>query len=272
MVKKIQDHFSKISNKYRNLRMTDLKPILFITNKLKKFPKITAADIGSGAGRYDLQLFRYLGKKLYLYCVDANKKMLEQLSSYLSSHNIKRFQTIKSFARKLPDLIKPLDCIFTFNAIQHFKILGFLNETSQILKKNGYLFIYTRLRSQNKRSIWGKYFPFFNQKETRLYELNELKKIIKKVSQLKIESVKFFKYKRKSTLNCLIEQAKKKHYSTFFLYKHKEFKQSLERFEVNIKKHFKDLKNITWFDENILLILKKIDQKYQNDPRCFRSS
>lgn len=184
--------------------------------------------------------------------------MLKQLSSYLKSHNIKKFQTIKAFANKLPLPENSLDCLFSFNAIHHFKISGFFNEASRILKKDGHLFIYTRLRSQNKRNIWGKYFPFFNQKEMRLYELNELKEIVKNVPKLKIESIEFFRYKRISTPNRLTEQAKNKHYSTFFLYTNKEFKQSLERFEQNIKQHFEDLKNITWCDENILLVIKKV--------------
>lgn len=89
-----------------------------------------------------------------------------------------------------------LDCIFTFNAIHHFKILGFLKESSRLLKDNGYLFIYTRLRSQNRRNIWGKHFPLFNEKETRLYEINELKSLLRKINGIKIESMEYFKYAR----------------------------------------------------------------------------
>lgn len=249
-------HFSNIAHQYRGLRTTDIEPILYIKKKLENLSEIRAADVGCGVGRYDLKFFQRLGKRLYLYCIDSNKKMLKQSSSYLNLHNIKNFRTIKAFAIKLPLPDNSLDCLFTFNAIHHFKI-GFFNEASRILKKDGYLFIYTRLRRQNKRNIWGKYFPLFNQKETRLYELNELKEILKKFPKLKIESTEFFKYKRISTLNRLIEQAKNKHYSTFFLYTTKEFKQSLERFEQNIKQHFEYLKNIIWFDENILLIGRK---------------
>lgn len=256
-MKDIHHHFSRIARKYRILRITDLEPILCIKKELQKLPKIEAADVGCGDGGYDLKLFQRLGDRLYLHCIDANPKMLKQLEVHLAQHGIKNFQIREAPAKDLPIEDDSLDCIFTFNAIHHFKLLGFLKEASRVLKDNGYLFIYTRLRSQNSRNIWGKYFPLFNQKETRLYELNELKEILRKISKLKIQSVEYFKYKRVSSLDWLVKQAQSHHYSTFNLYTEEEFAQSLDKFKQNLQLHFKDLKNITWFDENILLVIRK---------------
>lgn len=256
-MKNIHHHFSKIAHEYRDLRTTDLEPILFIKNKLQKYSKVIGADVGCGAGRYDLKLFQYLGKKLFLYCIDANKKMLKHLTVLLVKHKIRNFKALQSFERKIPLKDNSLDCIFTFNAIHHFKVSQFLKESSRILKDGGYLFIYTRLRSQNRRNIWGKYFPLFNEKESRLYELNELRNLLGKAPLLKIESIEYFKYARLSSLDWLIEQVQNHHYSTFYLYRKKEFEQSLERFKRNIRRKFKDLDQIIWFDENILLIIKK---------------
>ncbi|MEK7481723.1 MAG: class I SAM-dependent methyltransferase [Patescibacteria group bacterium] len=256
-MKNIHHHFSKIACQYRDLRTTDLEPILFIKNKLQKYPEIVATDVGCGAGRYDLKLFQYLGKKLFLYCVDANKKMLKQLTDFLVKHKIRNFKTIKSFARKIPLKDNSLDCIFTFNAVHHFKILQFLKESSRILKDGGYLFIYTRLRNQNRRNVWGKYFPLFNEKETRLYELNSFKSLLGKLPILKLESIENFKYARLSSLDWLIKQAQNHHYSTFYLYNKKEFERSLGEFKQNIQRKFKDLDKVSWFDENILLVVRK---------------
>src|SRR3989338_355858 len=256
-MKKIRIHFSKIAHRYRDLRTTDLEPILFIKKKLQKHPKIAAADIGCGAGRYDLKLFQYLGKKLFLNCCDANLVMLKQLKEFLEKNKIKNFKTIKTLANKIPLKNDSLDCIFTFNAFHHFKVSQFLRKSSFILKNEGYLFIYTRLRSQNRRNIWGKHFPLFNEKETRLYELNELKNLLRKTPLLKIKTIKHFKYNRLSSLDWLIEQAQNHHYSTFYLYTKKEFKNSLERFKQNVQLKFKDLNKINWSDENILLVLQK---------------
>ena len=256
-MEKMHYHFSKIAHRYRELRITDVEPVLFIKKKLKKYSKIVAADIGCGEGRYDLKFFRHLGKRLFLYCVDANKEMLKNLKESLIKHNIKNFKAIRAFAEKLPFKNNSLDCIFTFNAIHHFDFPQFLKECSHILKDNGYLFIYTRLRSQNRRNIWGKYFPLFYEKEKRLYELEELRNMIKKNNKLKIESIEYFKYARVSSLNKLLEQAKNHHYSTFNFYTKEEFEDSIEKFKENIKRNFKDLKNINWFDENILLVVRK---------------
>src|SRR5690348_5320545 len=79
---KMYDHFLHISPQYRELRTTDLGPILFITNKLQGLPSIKAADIGCGAGRYSLKFVEHLGEKCYLYCMDNNTGMLKQLKSY----------------------------------------------------------------------------------------------------------------------------------------------------------------------------------------------
>ncbi len=256
-MKSIHHHFSRIARKYRILRTTDLEPILCIKKELQKLPKIKAADVGCGGGRYAVKLFQCLGDRLYLHCIDDNSKMLKQLDGYLAQHEIKNFQIREASAEDLPIEDDSLDCIFTFNAVHHFKLLGFLEEASRVLKNNGYLFVYTRSRSQNSENIWGKYFPLFNQKETRLYELNELKEILRKISKLKIQSVEYFKYKRVSSLDWLVEQAQNHHYSTFNLYTEEEFARSLDKFKQNLQLHFKDLKNIKWFDENILLVVRK---------------
>lgn len=258
-MKKMQDHFSSIALKYRKIRTTDLEPIAYIERTLKNFPKIIGADIGCGDGRYDISLFQHLGKKLYLYCIDSNRDMLDQLDTYLKLNKIENFQTINANAEGIPLSDNLLDCIFTSNAIHHFKLTGFLKESSRILKKNGYLFIYTRLRSQNRRNIWGKYFPLFNQKESRLYEIDELKEFIMSIPNLKLETIKNFKYKRVNSLDRLDEQAQNKHYSTFKFYSDLEFNQSYEKFNKTIRDDFKDLNNITWHDENILFVVKKID-------------
>lgn len=250
-------HFTKIAHRYRELRITDLEPILFIKEKLQKHLRIVAADVGCGTGRYDELLFLHLGKKLYLYCIDVNKMMLLKLKEYLTGNGIKNFIPVNSIEKKIPIKDTVLDAVFTFNAIHHFNVVHFLRESTRILKKGGYLFIYTRLRSQNKRNIWGRYFPLFYEKETRLYGLKELKKFIREQPGLEIESLEYFKYARIDSLDKLLERARNCHYSTFYLYTKKEFEDSLKKFELNIKKAFIDTNKVSWFDENILLVVKK---------------
>lgn len=254
----IELHFSKIANQYSYLRTTDLEPIVYIRNKLKELPEIQAADVGCGTGRYSLKLFQYLGDKLFLYCLDNNQDMLEQLRSYLTPYKIQRLQIKKSFARRLPLEHKSLDSVFTFNAVHHFQINNFVDEVSRVLKNNGYLFIYTRSRTQNGRNIWGEYFHSFYQRETRLYEIEEVKAIVEKFPGLVIQDIKFFKYPRVSSLASLVERARCRHYSTFNFYTTTEFDKALDGFIQKLRLNFEDLNKISWFDENVLYVVRKL--------------
>lgn len=255
MMKNLHYHFSQVAREYSNLRTTDADPVIFIKGSLKTLPKIEAADVGSGSGRYDLEFFRNMGERLHLYCIDNNQKMLEQLREYLTRHRISNFETMTARADDLPLRDGSMDCVFAFNAVHHFRLRGFLSEASRVLKNRGFLFIYTRLSSQNSRNIWGKFFPLFSQKETRLYELAELRSMLTTVPALRIRSIEFFSYKRVSNLGRLVEQAMNYHYSTFCLYTKEEFERSLGKFKQNLTKQFKDLNNVSWVDENVLLVV-----------------
>jgi len=118
------------------------------------------------------------------------------------------------------------------------------------------LFIYTRLKNQNSRNIWGQHFPLFTEMENRLFEFDELKNHIQQ-ADMKIFHKKIFGYKRTSSLTRLLEQARGNHYSTLSLYSEESFETSLETFEQNIRNNFADLENVNWQDENILIEIEK---------------
>ncbi len=254
----ISCHFSNIAHKYRDLRTTDIEPVLFIKDKLKHLKKINAADIGCGAGRYDIKLIEHFGNRIYLNCIDTNKEMLKQLKDLFNEIRVRNFKTLKAFARQLPLTDNSMDCLFTFNAVHHFHLKRFLKDAARILKNKGYLFIYTRLKSQNKRNIWGQFFPMFNEKEKRLYELKELKSAVRDTENLHLESIVIFKYPRISSLEWLLTQVINRHYSTFFFYSKEEFEYSLRVFQKRLLKKFKNPEKIFWFDENIMLVVRKL--------------
>ncbi|MGI0041756.1 MAG: class I SAM-dependent methyltransferase [Nitrosopumilaceae archaeon] len=256
VLNKIHHHFNQIAPRYRDLRFTDLRPIIFITNKLQDMPTIRAADIGCGAGRYTLKFMEHLGEKCHIYCIDSNQEMLRQLKEYLTRNNVVNFVPMKADAHKIPLPTDSLDCVITFNAVHHFHLPIFLREVSRVLKNNGRFFIYTRLRDQNARTIWGKHFPSFHEKEKRLYELDELKEIFERHPNLNINSIKFFEHDRVYPLEQLVEKAKNHHYSTFKFYGKKEFREALAKFEKNILQHYEDPSKISWKDENTLLVIE----------------
>lgn len=253
--KNMYNHFSRIARNYRQVRRTHEEVIAFIGRALKDISSVRALDVGCGAGRYDLLLFRYLND-LHLTCIDINESMLKQLSEYLSGHGITNVKIIKASADDIPLGEGSMDCILTFNAVHHFNFVKFLQQCRKVMKEDGCIFIYTRLRSQNDRNIWGQHFPLFSQKETRLYELDEMERWIRSVDPLRLETVKVFKFKRTATLPQLVERARAKHYSTFSLYKEHELVEAMKTFQENIRREFQDTNKIEWLDENILLLIR----------------
>jgi hypothetical protein len=147
--------------------------------------------------------------------------MLEQVRDYLTRHHIRDFQVVRSVARNLPFAAEHLNCIFTFNAVHHFHVLGFLSEAS------------------------------------RLHESDELERMVSATPRLRMDQVQSFRYQRVSTLKRLRELARHRHYSTFSLYSKSELQACLAQFEKNIRKNFEDVDNVRWTDENVMLTVRK---------------
>jgi len=183
--------------------------------------------------------------------------MLNNLANNITNHGITTFTAVNANAEDIPSQDNIYDCVLTFNAMHHFNLLGFLRESARILKVGGHIFIYTRLRDQNRRNIWGRYFPMFHRKETRLYTLNKFVRAVEAVPTLHLETTEYYKYRRTSTLEQLVERARSYHYSTFSLYSSQELEEAMREFTSNIKFKFKDDKKVHWFDEYVLFVLNK---------------
>ena len=194
-----------------------------------------------------------------MYCIDYSANMLGQVGRNFEKADSQAPDMIKSSAMCLPLRDESLNCVFTFNAVHHFTLLDFLRETERILRDGGFLFIYTRLRSQNSRSVWGRFFPMFDSKETRLYEEHDLQHAITKIPRLRLQKSQTFAFDRKSALESLIGKAEKQYYSTFDLYSRSELELALDEFRDNLRDHFDDPTKIQGVDGNILLILQKTD-------------
>ena len=249
-------HFCKVAPCYNVLRTTDVGPVLYVRSLFKDRNRVRAADIGCGAGRYNLLLFQHL-PRLHLTCIDINESMVMETAHYLQSHGISNFSAVCAVIRNLELANNTMDCILIFNAIHHFDPVDFLKKAANWLSNNGYVFIYTRLRSQNGKSIWGLYFPGFSKRENRLYDLLNVESWSDSLTSLSLSSIEFFKFKRKAALAQLVHQAKNEHYSTFSLYTRDAFQCALKDFQKNIKRQFSDLGNIEWFDENVMIVFRK---------------
>jgi ubiquinone/menaquinone biosynthesis C-methylase UbiE len=250
-------HFNNLSPIYKTLRTTDEKPVKYISKQLANIPNLKMADIGCGDGRYDELLIKRLSNLEILYCVDTNKKMLQSLESYFLGKNISRYKIVNSTAENMPFEKNSLNTIVSFNALHHFDVVRFLKSADKVLKKGGYIFLYSRTKEQNKKNIWGRYFPKFNEKEIRLFSSVDIGNIANDIKGIKVQEIREFKYKRCSNLKRLIFLATNRHYSTFNMYSEKEFKESLEIFKKQIKSNFGS--EVKWYDFNTLVVLKKVN-------------
>lgn len=253
---RMHEHFTQIAASYNELRTTDLEPIRYIQEKLQGRTSLRAADIGCGGGRYDLHLLQSL-PGLHLTCVDINEAMLEETARFLKSHGQDNFDLLRADGRELRLADKSLDCILTFNTIHHLDPLVFLNQATRALRDQGQIFVYTRLRRQNARSIWGRFFPRFTEKEDRLYKLAQVEEWSDVLDALNLETIEFFRFNRTATLAQLVKQAENKHYSTFYLYSVEELAEAIGGFQRQIEQHFTDPERINWHDENVMMVFQK---------------
>ncbi len=253
---RVHEHFSRLSASYNELRTTDVEPVRYVRERLQDQGEIRAADIGCGAGRYDLLLLQHL-PGLHLTCADVNGAMVEETARYLKSQGQSNFvaQRIDASDLRLPDGM--LDCVVTFNAIHHFDPVAFLEQAAQAVKSSGHVFVYTRLKSQNARNIWGRFFPGFQEKETRLYDLGCVESWTDRLDDLNLETIEFFRFERVAPLERLLDQVAGKHYSTFSLFSADELGKALEIFEARLAEHFTGCDQIKWTDENVMMVFRK---------------
>lgn len=251
----MEEHFSAIADKYNDIRTTDREPIEHIRDLFANHKRCTAVDVGCGPGRYALLLLQMM-PQLYLNCLDRNSDMVAETTRLLRGANIDRFKATIADATNLPLDPNSIDVVFTFNAIHHFAMPTFLREARRVLKKGGTIAIYTRLRSQNENSIWGKYFPDFNAVEQRLRSLDSIESLIRASPGLALDTIKLFRFDRVSSVDALIEKARAGHYSTFRLYEKERFEECLSEFRMNLMGNFSDISQIRWTDGNVLLTVK----------------
>jgi SAM-dependent methyltransferase len=252
----MKDHFARLAPEYGGLRTTDEEPVLYIRTELAGRKSVEAADIGCGTGRYDLLLLQHL-PNLHLICVDQSPRALEELKRYLAEHALGNFETVLADIDDLQLEDSSLDVAFCFNAVHHFDFTTFITKAGSAIRADGRIFIYTRTPAQNAETIWGKYFPAFLEKETRLHTLEEMEGWLSNVGSLELIATKTFRYRRRSSVERLRSQARSAHYSTFVFYGEAEFARALATFEDRIRRHADGFGMVEWFDYNTMLVVTR---------------
>jgi len=247
----MKNHFAELSKYYDDVRLTDIEPVISISNFLKS-GSAKGIDAGCGNGRYTRLLMNHLAPELTIVGADASQEMLDELVKSSSD-----CQTICSNAETLPLPSGEYDFITTFNAVHHFDIPRFFDEAYRLLKPRGFLFIYTRTPAQNAQTIWGQCFPMFCRVETRLHNASYfLSMTIKR--WFWVSDIEVFRYHRVASLQELVCRARSFHYSTFRLIPEENFENCIAAFERIVREAHVDPDQVKWIDSNLLLVFRKL--------------
>ena len=247
-------HFNEVANCYEQLRENVY--LIDIIDIMKKYitKNDILMDIACGTGRISTNMCRSLDLRLIL--VDKNIRMLNVAMKKINMQykknkliNMDIYDFLENNGKKDNVKINDINIFTCFNAI-HWIGLGLFKKLEEKMSPGSLFVILTRTKQQNKESFFGLNFPKFADKETRLFSLNQLLDEFKKCN-LSVVDTKFLKYQISQKKSKLLEQAKKKSYSTFQLYSNEEYKQAMRIFKDNLSSKPEILK----VNYNNLLIL-----------------
>jgi SAM-dependent methyltransferase len=250
-------HFERVAARYESLRTTDEAPVRTIGQLLPGRP-VTGLDIGCGTGRYTRLLRAVLPDGSRLAAADVSAAMLAQLTADPCG-DAAGVAPLLAAAEELPLRAASLDLVTAFNCVHHFDLGRFLAAAAAVLAPGGQLFIYTRTPQQNARTVWGRYFPGFTEREQRLHSEDALRDAVRRAGGLTVAATQTFHHPRTSTAERLRAQAEGRHYSTFSLYPPQELRAAIAAFLAALPSP-----EVSWMDEHLLVIADR--RRNQAEP------
>ena len=199
-----------------------------------------------------------LGRGLRLFCCDRSREMVAASRVEMRPTSVPTLSLhCRASANELPFADATFHAVVTFNAVHHFDLDRFIAEAARVLRWDGILAIYTRTREQNARTVWGRHFPGFAERETRLPDREGLERAIGNVSLLRLEGILEFAHDQTESVTMLVERTRRRCYSTFTLYSEEEFTQAIATFS----KHLGDLSvngSVTHAAENTMVLARRL--------------
>jgi SAM-dependent methyltransferase len=242
----VEDHFKLVASVYDSLRTTDEAPVRRIRELLPD-GSVVGLDLGCGTGRYSRLLHGMLPDGSLLAASDVSAAMLAELRADRDGRV--PLVRLRCTAEELPFRTGSLDLVTAFNSVHHFDLERFLAEVARALGAGGRLFVYTRTPEQNARTIWGRYFPGFAEREQRLHSEAALRDAIDRTRGLRLVQIQSFSHSRSSTPERLRAQAEGRHYSTFSLYQPDELRRAIAVFLARLPGP-----EVNWVDEHLLVV------------------
>jgi ubiquinone/menaquinone biosynthesis C-methylase UbiE len=262
---KSSNHFTEVSSHYEKVRELDTHAVHVISEVLaaairQRQSTVVLLDVGTGEGRYldalSESLSASLANRVLPIGVDLSPAMLTQ--AYVrNSHVSRSAQYLVSASERLPFLTASCDAITSFNAVHHFDLDRFVSEASRVLVSFGQIVLYTRTPEQNRRTIWGRYFPEFATRETKLYRSLDLQLALQNTEFFDSVRVQVVPWKITLSLSRLIEQVTHFHYSTFRLYSDDLLREAIDTFKYRVGQAFSDTARITFNNDHIVVTAKR---------------
>ena len=258
------DHFADVSAKYRHLRDLDLDAVRLVSGILARAAgqarPFRLLDVGTGTGRYldavSEALLSTHGTDVCGIGLDRSPAMVAEARRRAgcaypgASHLVSAVET-------LPFRAASCDALTCFNAVHHFDVITFAREAARVLTPSGQLVLYTRTAEQNRRTIWGRYFPDFAALENRLYAVAALRETLLATRAFASVDVQTIPWRVTTSLSRLREQVTAYHYSTFRFYAPDRLQTALHTFERRVRAVVRDVARITFDNDHVLVVAQR---------------
>ncbi len=262
---RLSDHFAKVSARYRTLRELDFEAVRIVSDVVARAVDlgrpVRLVDVATGSGRYLDAVNHCLGSALGMQVVsiglDLSPPMLRQ-ARIRNRHAGLRTRHLVGAVETLPFRASSCDVMTCFNAVHHFDLARFAGEASRVLTPSGQLVVYTRTPEQNRRTIWGRHFPEFATRETRLHEVNDVRAALEATGAFRSVRAQTVAWPVTTSLVRLVEQVTHYHYSTFRLYSEDALRAAIDTFHQRVREAFRDVTHITHDNDHVLVIAQRM--------------
>ena len=224
-------YFDDIAQDYERVRGTEIWPSLLQTIRSTDSDTRVVLDVATGTGLFSARLAQ---QGFHVIGVERNPHMLTQAICKAREGSCS-FRAVLGLAEQLPLREKSISTMFSTNAIHHFDFQAHFREVQRVLKPGGYYIVYTRFREHNTRSIWGRLFPHFADKESRLYNPADFEGLDGECPELILDSLEEFSFEIPFSRDRLLQAARRRKYSTFAFYDEAEFWRAFATFRVRLQ-------------------------------------
>ena len=262
--RQLSEHFVQVSARYRTLRELDLDAVRIISEVVARGADlgrpVRLLDVATGSGRYLDAVSHCLASTLALKVVpiglDLSPAMLRQ-ARIRNGHAGLRARHLVGSVETLPFRTSSCDVMTCFNAVHHVDVARFAGEASRVLTPAGQLVVYTRTPEQNRRTIWGRHFPEFATRETRLHDVEDLRSALLATGAFTSVHSQTVAWRVTTSLSRLVEQATHYHYSTFRLYADDALRAAIDTFRQRVRQAFRDVTRITYDNDHVLVMAQR---------------